>query len=93
MERVDESRLRHAYVEVEPNVRLHYVELGEGPRPVRNCTECLGTALPERPLEARLLAQRLVPAPARWAPLRERAGVATRHARQAHRRAEIEESL
>ena len=28
---VDESLLRHAYVEVEANVRLHYVTLGDGP--------------------------------------------------------------
>lgn len=28
---VDESLLRHEYVEVEPSVRLHYVTLGEGP--------------------------------------------------------------
>ena len=59
----------------------------------RDQAEKGGPPLPERPLEARLLPQRLVAASPRRATLCERAGLAAGHARQAPVAPEIEERL
>ena len=59
----------------------------------RNEAQSHRPPLPERPLEARLPAQWLVAATTRRAERRKRTDAAARHASEAHRRAEIHQSL
>src|SRR5467141_2006657 len=69
------------------------VELGERPRRLGDRTQGGRPPLAEGALEPRLLAQRLVAAPAARAGLGQRALAAARDAREADRRAEIHQRL
>ena len=58
-----------------------------------DCSQCVGSALAERPFEARLLSEWLVTRAARWARACQRAALAPRNATEADRRAQVEERL
>src|SRR5436309_1205643 len=69
------------------------VELGEGPRRLAHRAQRSRPPLPERSLESRLLARRLVPAAAARAAADEGALAAPRHAGETDRRAEVHQRL